>query len=233
MDLSVSEAAERLGLDDSRVRQMLRSNILDGHQVGRAWLVSADSVAQLESRVRPAGRPLAPNRAWGLLDILDGRSAPWLRPVARSQARHQIERLAGAGPDQWRAALRARGDRFGVDGHRSAISRLLQAPGHLDAGGQKAAEAGINIVVLDPVPEIYLPAGDWDRLYRQLHLRPKPPGAWPMAVVRVPKGLWPFEGRDRVGAAVLAADLLDSSEPRALKGGADMLNRLARAATRR
>jgi hypothetical protein len=35
--------------------------------------------------------------------------------------------------------------------------------------------------------------------------------------------VWPFSGRDEVGAAALAADLLESAEPRAVSGGLELL----------
>lgn len=224
----MTEAAERLGLDDSRVRQLLRSSVLEGRHVGRAWLVSADSVSRLESISRPAGRPASPARAWGLLDLLDGRRAPWLSSVARSQVRKQARRLAGSSADRWRAALRARADRVPIDGHRAAIAKLIEGPRCLAGGVMKAVEAGADLVAVDAIPEVYVPSEEWDRIRARLQLERSATGISPAAVVRVPRGIWPFEGIDHVGAAALAADLLDSTEPRAVQAGVDMLNQLVK-----
>lgn len=57
--LSVREAADKLGVTDVRIRAMLKSGKLDGHKVGRAWVVSERSVAQ---RLREGGRPGRPTR---------------------------------------------------------------------------------------------------------------------------------------------------------------------------
>lgn len=49
--LSVPQAAERLGVSEQRVRQLLTSGKLGGEKMGRDWLVSAAAVtARLEER---------------------------------------------------------------------------------------------------------------------------------------------------------------------------------------
>ena len=87
MDIAVNDAAERLGVHPTRVRQLVRSGDLAGHRVGRVWLVDPQDVARLAGQKARAGRPMAPARAWGLLDLLEGGSALWLPPVGRSQVR--------------------------------------------------------------------------------------------------------------------------------------------------
>lgn len=55
--LSVQETAEKLGVSGARVRAMLKSGVLSGTKLGRAWAVSEDSVARrLQQDVHP-GRP--------------------------------------------------------------------------------------------------------------------------------------------------------------------------------
>ena len=65
MDVSVHEAAERLKLDPSRVRRLIRSGELAGYRIGRSWVVDADALALAASRSRPAGRPLSPRLPYG------------------------------------------------------------------------------------------------------------------------------------------------------------------------
>ena len=45
MGLSVVQAAERLRLDASRVRLLLREGRLAGHRFGGSWVVDGDDVA--------------------------------------------------------------------------------------------------------------------------------------------------------------------------------------------
>jgi hypothetical protein len=223
-DLSVAEAASALGLDESRVRQMLRSGALAGRHVGRAWVVPADAVAML-SQHRPAGgRPLSPQRAWGLLDLLDGGKAPWLDRYARSKVRAHLRRLAGGEPAAWGDALRARERRQPVRAHRAALARLRETDGVWPAGPASASLAGADLVAPGAVPEFYINAEAWPGLAGELRLAPAP--GRPDAVVRVPRDVWPF-GPGGPGRAVLAASLLDVGEWRAARAGADVLNHLA------
>ena len=55
--LSVEEAAECLGVTDSRIRQMLRSKELRGEKLNeRAWAVYRDSVEKAEKAQVDGGR---------------------------------------------------------------------------------------------------------------------------------------------------------------------------------
>jgi excisionase family DNA binding protein len=225
MDLSVREAAERLGIDESRVRKLIAADVISARHVGRAWLVSAHDVDRL-ARERPGpGRPIAPARAWALLNLLDGGSAPWLSPVARSQVRELLRRLEGADAGRWRSALRARSEVHRVDAHPAALRRLDKDPAVQAAGPAQAAQAGADLIAIDPVPEVYVPAKEWPRLHRRLALR-EAEGSGNL-LVRVPAGVWPWPNKEPIGPAALAADLLDSAEPRAVRAGVQLLNDLA------
>ena len=219
MNLSVAEAAAQLDVDRSRVEQLLRAGRLVGRRSGRIWLVDADSVASLGAHPRPAGRPMAPARAWGLLDILDGGVAPWLAPVARSQVRARLRALRRADADAWRALLRSRSDVLSVVVHPAVLERLGE--GALRAGADRAAELGADLVVLDPVVEVYVQPEEWPHLAEVWHA--KEVAAAGNLVVRLPRAVWPFEHRGEVGPAALAADLLDSHEPRAVSAGLGFL----------
>jgi excisionase family DNA binding protein len=232
MDIAVSEAAERLGVDASRVRKLLRSGSLLGRQAGKIWLVSSEDVARMASHHAPPGRPLAPGRAWGLLDLLDGGSAPRLSPVARSQVRQLLRDLNGASADRWRAALRARSAVLRCNAHPAAVKRFLGKNQNqaLRAGPQEAARRGVDLIAMEALPEIYVPEESWPALALSLRVAA---GAYePDLLVRLPRAGWPFQGKGEVSLAALAADLLESAEPRAISGGASMLNKLSEQAVR-
>lgn len=226
MDVSVQEAAARLGVDASRVRQLIAANRLAARHVGRAWLVSAEDVHRLAEQRHVPGRPLAPARAWGLLDLLDGGGARWLSPVARSQVRSVLRGLNGADAARWRSALRARNEVHRVDAHPAALRRLANEPDVQPAGAKRAAAAGADLVVVDEAPEVYVPPQHWPQLQARLHLH-QADGRGNL-LVRVPVGVWPWEPGAAVSRAALAADLLESAEPRAVHAGVQMLNDLAR-----
>jgi excisionase family DNA binding protein len=232
VEIAVSEAAERLGLDESRVRQLLRANRLEGRLLGRVWLVSSRDVARLEGQHMHPGRPMAPARAWGLLDLLEGGRAPWLSPVARSQVRDLGRRAVGSDASRWRSLLRCRSDVHRCRAHRAALERLLTEPAVRLGGAAEAARLGADLTVPSGCPELYASEEVWSHLVGSLHLRER--SAKPVAdlddepdvIVRVPR-LWPFEGSDGPGLAALAADLLDAPDPRAVSAGSATLNELS------
>lgn len=77
------------------------------------------------------------------------------------------------------------------------------------------------MVAVDAVPEAYVPEADLPGLVRALALRPT--SAEPDLVLRIPREVWPF-AEGRIGPAALAADLLESDEPRGVSAGVAWLN---------
>lgn len=68
-----------------------------------------------------------------------------------------------------------------------------------------------------------MPAKEWGHIARSLALRPSHDAN---LVIRHPMLVWPFEGRDAVPDAAIAADLLYDAEPRAVRAGQLRLNEL-------
>lgn len=229
MEIDVNEASRRLGVNDSRVRQLLRAGDLRGRRLGHSWLIQADDVARLQRNGRRPGRPLAPKRAWAVLDLLDGGRASWLSDSARSQVRRYLADLVAPGPDDWRAVLRGRSLVLDVVAHPAAIDRLRRADGVRSVGPRAAVGRGFDLVALaDPIPEFYIAEKLWPDLSSSLALRV---GAEPNLRVRVPNEVWPFadddsSGQSGVGDAILGADLLEAAEPRAVAAGAARLGEL-------
>jgi excisionase family DNA binding protein len=216
VDLSVAEAAKRLGVHRSRVEQLLQAGEIAGRRAGRLWLVDGDALERWQVHPRAAWRPMAPARAWGLLDLLDGGDARWLSGVARSQMKAKIRSLRDADAAQWRGLLRRRSVVHQVRVHPAALGRLDRHP-VLRAGAAEASRLGADLVVVDPVPEFYVRSEDWGPLGAALHAQPVATGG--NLVVRVPRDVWPFDAHDQVGPAVLGADCLESVESRAVDTG--------------
>ena len=233
MEIAVREAAEQLGVSESRVRQLLASGDLAGRRLGRAWLVSSESVVMMRERGdRPPGRPLGPRRAWALLDILAGGDAAWLAAPARSQLRARLRGLAGAAPGQWRAALRGRSEVLSCQAHPAAIPRLVVHEEVLPAGLAVLAGRPFDLVISEhAVDQAYVDPASWPDLSSALAIRsagPDHPDVVPNLTVFLPRIAWPFRGRPELPDSVLAADLLDSAEPRAVRAGVQRLDELLR-----
>lgn len=226
MSVPVKEAARLLGVSERRVRQLLNDGVLQGDRFGESWQVSAPALARLQSQRRHRGRPLGPGRSWALLDLLEGGSASWLRPSARSQLRSSLGRFVDADDDRWRSALHGRSDVIRCVAHPAAVDRLLALPDVLSAGAGVAANRGFDLVAGNAVPEAYLLADEWPDLARSLAIRPAIGAAEANLIVRLPLVVWPFAPGQRVSIAALAADLLESPEPRAVSAGVMRLNDL-------
>jgi len=224
MDIAVREAAERLGVSEARIRQLLVAGDLSGRRIGRAWLVDGDDVARMQGQQRRPGRPVGPKRAWAILDILSGGSAPWLSYSERSQVRSYVARLDEPSGDEWRSILRGRSELRPVRAHPAALARLDGFDGVLLAGPAEAARRGFDLVaVREPRPEVYMQLSEWVRIARSLALQPSHDAN---LMVRHPMLVWPFEGRDAIPDAAIAADLLNSAEPRVVRAGQLRLNEL-------
>jgi hypothetical protein len=69
----------------------------------------------------------------------------------------------------------------------------------------------------------------WPDISQMLAIRalgPDSTGAVPNLTVLLPRITWPFGDRAAIPDSVLAADLLDSPEPRAVRAGAQRLSQL-------
>lgn len=55
--MTTTEAAARLGVNQSRVRQLLLAKELHGEKIGRDWHITAAEVARFARERRGPGRP--------------------------------------------------------------------------------------------------------------------------------------------------------------------------------
>src|SRR5450759_22335 len=65
--LPVAEAAGRLGVSETRVRQLLGSGELRARQVQGLWLIPVEEIERREGLSPQSGRRLTALRAWGLI----------------------------------------------------------------------------------------------------------------------------------------------------------------------
>lgn len=224
MEITVREAARRLGVSEGRVRQILVAGDLRARRMGRAWLVDGDDVGRLQGQRRRPGRPLGSRRAWAALDILGGGRAVWLSASERSQVRSYLARLEQPDADEWRSILRGRCEVRPVRAHPAALARIGELDHVLPAGPGVAAQRGFDLVVVQELlPEFYMPLSAWEQAARRLTLQPSQDAD---IVIRHPLVIWPFDDSEIVPDAAIAADLLDSAEPRAVRAGRLRLNEL-------
>jgi hypothetical protein len=152
------------------------------------------------------------------------------RVTGTSQLRARLRGLADAAPGQWRAALRGRSEVLSCQAHPAAIPRLIGHEGVLPAGLAVLGGRPFDLVTAEHViDQAYVDPVRWPALSSALAIRPAGPGhpgAVPNLTVFLPRIGWPFQNRRELPDSVLAADLLDSAEPRAVRAGARRLDEL-------
>jgi excisionase family DNA binding protein len=233
--VSVKQAAESLGLDDSRVRQLLREGRLRGAMIGSRWIVEAEAVRERNASAHTPGRPLSERNAWGILALLSGSRAPALSDPERSRLVARIRDLADCEElpaERLRKLLAARAEVRRYRAHRGLLPTLLADPDVVRTGVSAAPRVGADYVAPGRA-EIYVHPDRVGKLEAGFGLVLDAHGG--NLVVRVPSATaWTFlvsaewderEGRD-APAPVVAADLLDTREDRAVAAAAGVLRPL-------
>jgi excisionase family DNA binding protein len=220
-DMSVEEAAERLGVSARAVRLRIAGGALPAVKFGRDWRVDAHEVARLARRHPGKGRPLSPAMAWAVLLLASGEepaadrlvSGPRYRARARQWLReHPLAECA----DQ----LRERARREVFDVHPSELPRVQDRPDVLLTGASAADLVGL-LGEAQSV-ELYAPAANRDAIVVEHALMA---GSGDVTVRWVPDDVWPAlnpTGHLAPRAAVLV-DLLESEDPRARREAARTL----------
>ncbi|WP_141014740.1 helix-turn-helix domain-containing protein [Nocardioides sambongensis] len=97
--ISVSEAADLLGVNRQRIHQRILEGSLPARRVGTQWTLPLSSVRRLQHHGAP-GRPLSPKSAWDMILVAAGvDEARALPPSARSRARSRLASLLNAPSD--------------------------------------------------------------------------------------------------------------------------------------
>lgn len=93
-NVSVAEAAKRLGVGVPRIHQRIADGSLRAERIGSQWVVDELSLLRVAER-RHAGRPLSARSAWAIIASAegDGEALSVLAPVERSRAKARIKEL--------------------------------------------------------------------------------------------------------------------------------------------
>lgn len=225
-DLSVAEAAERLGVSPQRVRAMIRDGGLDAAKMGHSWFISADSVANRQrGGVRP-GRLLTPRNAWAMLFLNSGEShlereaSKWLSPWMRWYLTNRAKR------EDWSTLaprLRRRASTHRLRAHPSDLPRLAAEEDVVRTGVSAAQDHSLDVAA-PGILEAYVPARRLPRLRKKYLLEPS---VSPNVILHVVEDHWPFARDCAVAPALVAAlDLLDSDDQRSRRAAKRFLAKL-------
>ena len=225
--LSVDEAAQRLGLSSQRIRALIAAGRLPAERVGARYLLDPAAVAEVGRLKRPGGRPLSARNVWAVLAELGGH--PEAAAASRRSA-FRVRRLLGEGPDTIVRSLVHAQPHADEHAWRVLPSDLekLQADPRLVATGLAADDPLIDVRYLPARDgfDAYISSADLTSLQRRF--RPQLDSAAPNVVLRVPLvNSWILDQRP-APSAVVAADLLNDRDPRVRRAARAALERVIR-----
>lgn len=217
-ELSVPEAAEQLGLSEQRIRAMAQSGQLSARKVGYRWLINLDR----SERRSKGGRPLSAANAWALLALLNGESPTWVDPSVRSRLKQRLRDV------DWLHTALAHSK------PRARIHTWRVLPGDLDTLPMKFPLVYSGNSIEDPELDVF-PSGRQIDAYiderslgaLQRRYRPEQEPANPNLILRVPSHNWILKHEAGAPRPVIAADLLQSHDPRAARAARRLLAQLA------
>lgn len=229
-NVSVAEAARRLGVGVPRIHQRIADGSLRAERIGSQWVVDELSLLRIAER-RDPGRPLSPRSAWALIALSCGDvdAVQPLAPVERSRARARLGRLldgvaGNSGGEEWvqsvaaslRSLLRNRAER--------RLLRVIPADAEdlrADPRWQAPMSSAVSGIAANDV-EGYLDEAAASALVRQYLLIPM--SDEPNVVIHVlPDGHHAWPG----SKLQLAADLAEHRGPREEARAVELLRELA------
>lgn len=231
-NLSVVEAARRLGVGVPRIHKRIADGSLRAERIGSQWVVDELSLIRVAERNEP-GRPLSARSAWAIIALAEGDddALSRLAPSERARAKSRLGGLLNL------AAKRAQGEAE-VRSSASALRLLFRNRADLvlrkaaaadlpglrdDARWQSLASSVVSGIASSDV-DGYLAGRDVDSLSRDFLLMQADSDA--NVIIHVlPEGQQVYPQ----SKLLLAADLADQRGPREELRAAELLREIAEA----
>ncbi|ASN21746.1 helix-turn-helix domain-containing protein [Arthrobacter sp. YN] len=220
--LSTAEAADRLGITQVSVRQLVESGRLTVvGRVGRSILLDRASLERLSAVGTRRGRAWTAKTAWAALALLSGQNPTWISSSEKSRLKSRLRQLDAAAV----CTLARHKDRISrYRATRDALDRLshyLIASGATAMRDESTAET-FGLTGGSGIAEGYVMAGDAKALADSLGLVEDPSGS---AIIHEVELEEPFaEGRAPVAA--IAVDLMGSLATRERSAGQRVIEEL-------
>jgi excisionase family DNA binding protein len=227
-EMTVQEAAERLAVHQSRVRELIGAGTLTGRRLGRQWLVAAEDVERQEalSRAGVRSRSMSARIAWAAAALVDGQHADWLAASERVRLAARVRRAEGTAIFQrWLMTRHTH-----VTGYRIAdgdVASFLAEDGVVATGVSAARAHGTGLGSASEA-EVYV---DDDRLHTLDKTYLLVASSQGNLLVHHVRDDWHLRTRQRVHDQAVAprlmtaVDLLDAADTRSRSAGRDLMRR--------
>lgn len=222
----VAEAASRLGVPADKLRALTRAGDVHAPRRAGRWFVPVAELRRLEGLPRPDGRPYTATSAWALLGLLAGQHPAGLSPQRLSQLRRQLRQADAA---ELAGRLRHRARRQLAFVHPSQLPHLQADPRVVRSGWREAGSTDTPLLPADDVPaDLYLAVCDLAALRERYLVADADEVA--NVVLRTVDDTVVVPSADGVAAPpVVALDLLETGDPRAVDAGLQLFGRLVQA----
>jgi excisionase family DNA binding protein len=224
---SVTEAAERIGVSERRIRALIYSGQLHAERIGSNYIIDPEELAVFGRLDRSSGRPLSAKNAWALLAQLSGypdavpvslRSSYRLRNLVEQRSEDLVELLAHAQP---------RSESFSWQVLQSDLDQLADDD-QLVRSGLAAEDRSLDVsfqLGRDPL-DGYVDRKTLRALKRRL--RPVEDPHSSNLLLRVPlESVWILE-HENAPTPVVAADLLKHRDARVRRAARSALRAVVR-----
>ncbi|MFW0775843.1 helix-turn-helix domain-containing protein [Paenarthrobacter nitroguajacolicus] len=220
--LSTAEVAERLGITQVSVRQLVESGQLTVvGRVGRSILLDRSSVERLSAAGTRRGRAWTAKTAWAALALLSGQNPTWISSSEKSRLKSRLRHLDAAAvcilARHKDRTSRYRATRDALD----HLSHYLIASGATAMRDESTAET-FGMTGGSGIAEGYVMAGDAKPLADSLGLVEDPSGN---AIIHEVELEEPF-AEGRVPVAAIAVDLMGSLATRERSAGQRVIEEL-------
>ena len=225
--LSISEAAEELGLNPSRVRALVAAGVLRGTKIGERWVIESAEVTRRRRDRGAPGRPFEPGNAWAVLLLASGESAAWVDP----RVRWRLERaLAGGGLRTLRSRLGRRAKVHRFHAHPGELHRLRSRPDLVKTGISASGAYKLGLAAAEEV-DAYLTKSVLKRVQREHALELAALGDANVVLRVAPTDAWHLGREDHPDVAppaAVAVDLAEDADSRSSRVGAEMIEKIDR-----
>lgn len=218
--VSTAEAADRLGVSERQIRNMIVHGQLEVLANVHNHLISIDSLLRTCQIPRRAGRAWSQRIAWAALVILGGGNAAWLQPSERYRLRQSLKTRS---VDEVMAAARDRATVRKFRATPDAISRLRE---YVAATGETALQdadiaAVFGLARGGSILDGYVPTGVADEMAESFNMEKDPNGNVILREVDFEDAL-----SVDVPIAAIALDLAESLAAREHSAGRSVLEKL-------